>query len=85
MLSRGCRRVTSFVVVRVLFEGNQDFTFKPHRLHVMKSLCLLSDLKVIFKGFKCLEDVIYRQWILFDFHYLNSLPLERGPFPSINN
>lgn len=22
---------------------------------------------------------------LFDFHYLNSLPLERGPFPSINN
>lgn len=37
------------------------------------------------KGFEYLEDVICERWILFDFHYLNSLPLERGPFPSINN
>lgn len=40
---------------------------------------------IILKGFEYLEDVICERWILFDFHYLNSLPLERGPFPSINN
>lgn len=47
-------------------------------------------------GFKNIRILGIRAWIprgcqlwkmdfLFDFHYLNSLPLERGPFPSINN
>lgn len=54
-----------------------------------KSFCFTGEeaLKkvVILKGFECLEEVICERWILFDFHYLNSLPLERRPFPSINN
>jgi len=40
---------------------------------------------VILKHLNTLRMLFVKRWILFDFHYLNSRPLERGPFPSINN
>ena len=48
-------------------------------------VCLISLERRLSKSedSKNLEDVT--SGLLFDFHYLNPLPLERGPFPSINN
>lgn len=54
-----------------------------------KCFCLTRDgalwAIISYKSLNTSRKSTVKDGFLFDFHYLNSLPLERGPFPSINN
>lgn len=63
------------------FRVNASF---PNSLDLLRtqSFCLTRSSSVS-KSFNHRGDVICGRWIPFDFHYLNSPPLERGPSPPL--